>query len=43
MNHLLDLNEREIDILAVSHGLRQDSVESAWVTQVSRDLCSVLI
>ena len=36
-------NEREIDVLAGSQGLLQDSVESAWVMQVSRDLFSVLI
>ena len=35
--HLLENYRRTIDVSAISHGLHQETVESAWVTQVSCD------
>ena len=31
--HLLENYRRKIDVSAISHGLHQESAESAWVTQ----------
>ena len=35
--HLLENYRRTIDVSAISHGLHQETAESAWVTHVSRD------